>query len=213
MTNADEVMVVPSARAFARRRVEAASHRPLIVGDAVRDWLVLDCPEVVFPYEGSALVEIEERPGMLRWMWPYRTTMGSRATFAKVTYFEEGRPWWGWHQIAPDRLRTPLSIVYGEIATHNHFVVDRGGTVFNRTAPIIKLPSTSTIEEHFGVAGLLNSSIGCFWMKQVFHDKGAGGLSGGLASESWEHRFAHDSTKLSLSPASWMGPLEGVLAS
>ena len=31
-----------------------------------------------------------------------------------------------------DKLRTPLSIVFAEVATHNHFVLDRGGKVFNR---------------------------------------------------------------------------------
>ena len=36
--------------------------------------------------------------------------------------------------------RTPLSITFGEVATHNHFVLDRGGKVFKRTAPVIKLP-------------------------------------------------------------------------
>ena len=31
-----------------------------------------------------------------------------------------------------DRLRIPLSIAFGEVATHNQFVLDRGGKVFNR---------------------------------------------------------------------------------
>ena len=35
---------------------------------------------------------------------------------------------------------TPLSIAFAFVATHNHFVLDRGGKVFKRTAPVIKLP-------------------------------------------------------------------------
>src|SRR5207253_9096996 len=66
-----------------------------------------------------------------------------------------------------------LSIVFAFVATHNHFVLDRGGKVFNRSAPIIKLPAEATENDHFAVLGLLNSSTGCFWMKQVFHDKGS----------------------------------------
>ena len=27
---------------------------------------------------------------------------------------------------------TPLSIAFADVATHNHFVLDRGGKVFNR---------------------------------------------------------------------------------
>ena len=38
------------------------------------------------------------------------------------------------------RYRIPLSIVFAEVATHNHFVLDRGGKVFKQTAPVIKLP-------------------------------------------------------------------------
>ena len=67
-----------------------------------------------------------------------------------------------------DRLRC--------VATHNHFVLDRGGKVFNRTAPIIKLAADATEDDHLALLGLLNSSTACFWMKQVFHNKGGGGI-------------------------------------
>ena len=71
------------------------------------------------------------------------------------------------------KLRTPLSIAFAFVATHNHFVLDRGGKVFNHSAPIIKLPSNATEEDHLALLGLLNSSTACFWMKQVFHNKGS----------------------------------------
>jgi hypothetical protein len=72
-----------------------------------------------------------------------------------------------------ERFRTPLSIAFAFVATHNHFVLDRGGKVFNRSAPIIKLLSNATEEDHLALLGLLNSSTACFWMKQVFHNKGS----------------------------------------
>jgi hypothetical protein len=59
------------------------------------------------------------------------------------------------------------------VATHNHFVLDRGGKVFNRSAPVIKLAAEASEDEHLRLLGYLNSSTGCFWMKQVFHDKGS----------------------------------------
>jgi len=58
-------------------------------------------------------------------------------------------------------------------ATHNHFVLDRGGKVFNRSAPVIKLPEGATEDDHLALIGLLNSSTACFWMKQMFHNKGS----------------------------------------
>jgi hypothetical protein len=60
-----------------------------------------------------------------------------------------------------------MSIAYGEVATHNHFVLDRGGKGFKQTAPIIKLPDDASEAPHHELLGLLNSSAVCFWMKQV----------------------------------------------
>jgi hypothetical protein len=112
--------------------------------------------------------------------------LGHRATFAKKTYFEEGRPWWEWHQIVLERLKTQFSIIFAFVATHNHFVLDRGGKVFKQSAPLIKLPPEASEEDYLGLLGLLNSSVACFWLKQVCHDKGGGGIGGGLATEAWE---------------------------
>jgi hypothetical protein len=52
-------------------------------------------------------------------------------------------------------------------------VLDRGGKVFKQSAPIIKLPPNATEDDHLALLGLLNSSTACFWMKQVFHNKGS----------------------------------------
>ena len=67
------------------------------------------------------------------------------------------------------------------MATHNHFVLDRGGKVFKQTAPVIKLPEGATEDDHLALLGVLNSSTACFWLKQVSHDKGNGGIGGGIA--------------------------------
>jgi hypothetical protein len=171
MTNADEAMLAPRS-AFSRRQVEPNAIRRLALGDEVRDWAIGEGGNAIFPYADELLVPIVSVPGLHRWLWPTRTVLGSRATFARLTYFEEGRPWWEWHQLTPQRLRTPLSIVFGEVATHNHFVLDRGGKVFKQTAPIIKLPATATEDDYLGLLGLLNSSTACFWMKQGGHNKG-----------------------------------------
>ena len=192
MTNADDVMIAPNSVDFSRNGVEQRTHRPLVIGERIRDWSISSLPEVLFPYDES-LIDIDDVPGFGKWVWPSRTTMGSRATFAKLTYFEEGRPWWEWHQISLKRLRTSLSISFAEIATHNHFVLDGGSNIFSRTAPIIKLPEGSTTDDHLGLLSLLNSSAACFWMKQTFFNKGGPG-------DAWEQRYVFDGTKLKRFP-------------
>jgi len=94
-----------------------------------------------------------------------------------------------------------------EVTTHNHFAIDRGGKVFNRTAPVIKLPPDRTIDDHIRLLGLLNSSTACFWLRQVCHDKGGGGIGGGIAAETWERFFAFNGTKVSRFPLAASAPL------
>jgi hypothetical protein len=93
-----------------------------------------------------------------------------------------------------EKLRTPLTITFAFVATHNHFVLDRGGKVFNRSAPIIKLPESATEDEHLRLLGTLNCSVGDFWVRMVSFGKSIG--DGREASEGWQQRLERDSTKL-----------------
>ena len=74
------------------------------------------------------------------------------------TYRTAGRAWYDYHQFPKERARTPLSLAFAFLSTHNHFVFDKGGKVFKRSAPIIKLRSDASEEEFLGLLGLLNSS-------------------------------------------------------
>ncbi|PQO28931.1 BREX-2 system adenine-specific DNA-methyltransferase PglX [Blastopirellula marina] len=170
-THADEAFVHPIG--FSARQGVATGFKRQIRGDNVRDWTSKSEEEILFPYDDN-LNQWPKIPVENRWDWLIRLKTGlwSRSTFGGGTYKQSGRPWYDYHQFPKDRARTPLTITYGEVATHNHFVLDRGGKVFNRTAPVIKLPEDATEEDHLALLGLLNSSIACFWMKQVAHNKG-----------------------------------------
>ncbi|MCP4500472.1 MAG: BREX-2 system adenine-specific DNA-methyltransferase PglX, partial [Deltaproteobacteria bacterium] len=167
MTNADDCMLSSSAH-LKRQGVEPRFIRKLFVGDKVRDWGHSDLPTVVYPYEWpEELLDEDYSKGLFRYLWSFRTTMGARVTFNGGTYHLDGLPWWKWHQVAGDRLRTPLSITFAFVASHNHFVLDRGGKVFKQSAPIIKLPDDATEDDHLVLLGYLNSSVACFYLKQI----------------------------------------------
>ena len=208
MTNADEVMLAPAA-AFARRGVDLAFTRGMVLGDLVRDWAVTPTESALFPYDDQKVIPVEQAPGLAAWMWPCRTVLGNRATFSKLTYFQEGRPWWEWHQIALRRAIGP-TITFAFVATHNHFVLDRGGKVFNRSAPVIKLPAGASEDEHLGLLGLLNSSVACFWMKQIFHNKGSTVDQHGARqrTDAFEDFYEHTSTGLKDFPIPDQRPLD-----
>ena len=198
-TNIDDAMLLPRD-AWRRRGVSAELAMGVVVGDAVRDWALTVQTSAWFPYSGSRLRRARELGDALRTLWPWRTVAWERRTFAKRSYKEEGRPWYEWHQIALRRHETPLSITWGEVTSHNHFTLDRGGNVFNRTAPIVKLPALASEQDHLALLGVLNSSIACFWLKQVCQSKGNGGIGGGIGDESWEPRYAFNAANVAALP-------------
>ena len=110
-------------------------------------------------------------------MWPLRHIWLVRS-FARATRSSESGLTWCEYGHADRRdASAPLSIAFAFVATHNHFVLDRGGKVFNRSAPVIKLTDDATEDDHLALLGVLNSSTACFWMKQVCHNKGGGGVN------------------------------------
>jgi hypothetical protein len=190
MTNADEVMIADRA-SFRRKGVSTI--KKLLLADEFRDWSQRNGTWVYFPYD-SELLPLERDPHAHKWLWPTRTTLGNRATFSKKTYFVEGRAWWSWHQISLERLTPPMSIVFAEIATHNHFLLDRGGKLFKQTAPLMKLPHDSSEDDHLALLGLLNSSTACFWGRQTLF------AHSGARDGKWEERLAWGGTKIEQFP-------------
>lgn len=188
---ADDVYLLPL---YAPRTIGFQSEffKPVVSGDEVRDWQLTPEQSIIFPYKDGALADIRSDSATFKYLWPFRNFLWSRTTFSKKTYREEGRTWWEWHQIALRRIETPLTITLAEVATHNHFVLDRGGKVFKQTAPIIKLPAQATVDDHLGILGLLNSSTACFWFKQVCFQKDT--------KSGWDERFAFDGTKVGQFP-------------
>ncbi len=196
ITGEDDAFVAP-------REVWRRAHllaRPFGVGDRVRDWIINPEDHVVFMYQvETPECSVAPCPAVQRFLWAVRTSLRNRLMFGKMPE-ESGLLWFEYRYLERRRLRGSRLIAFAFVATHNHFVLDRGGKVFNRSAPVIKLPPTASEEDHLGLLGLLNSSTACFWMKQVFADKGNGGIGGGIGDESWERRFEFDGTKLQRFP-------------
>lgn len=173
---------------------------PFVIGDSVRDWTLADVPYAIYPYKSLGGDVIAGSDFVVcRHLAPYRTILQRRTVFGK-SLADTGRSWWEHLEHYRDKLKTPLSIVFAFVATHNHFTLDQGGKIFKQSAPVIKLPTSASEEEHLAILGLLNSSTACFWMRQTFHDKGGGGIGGGIAAETWERFLEYDATKLKQFP-------------
>jgi hypothetical protein len=188
------------------RQLPEAHRRPLIEGDVVRDWGLASRTHVLFPY--SATVQLVDESLFHRWLWPMRAVLEGRRDFSKKTYKECGRAYWEFHQIPVERNLTPLTITFAEVATHNHFVFDRGGKVFKQTAPVIKLSADASEDDHLGLLGLLNSSVACFWLKQACHNKGSTVDQHGARQRTmpFEDFYQYNGTRLEMFPVAASRP-------
>jgi len=117
-------------------------------------------------------------------------------SFNKKTRRDLGEPWWSWYRWIPERFKTPLSIVFAAVATHNHFVLDRGGKVFKQSALVIKLPQEASEEDYRTLLGILNSSTTCLWMKQMMFAKSGQRAVGAHRDRPEEVHFDFNATGL-----------------
>ena len=111
--------------------------------------------------------------------------------------------WFDVGMFFPKRHTARMSIAFAFVATHNHFVLSRGENVFNRTAPVIKLPEGSVEDDHVALLGVLNSSTACFWLKQVSYPKGGnpvGDPGARVSIHGWDRFYEFTGTKLEQFP-------------
>jgi hypothetical protein len=194
----DEVFIAdPSAL---RTRGIATHLRTMVLGDGLRDWQNSGQPFAIFPYDSEFKpINVEGSINLHRWMWPYRTNLSNNVMFGGVTKVQSGCVWSEYGRLTSSKLRVPQSIAFAFVATHNHFVLDRGGKVFNRSAPVIKLPEGASEDEHLALLGVLNSSTACFWLKQNSYPKGGDpiGTDGARVSQQpWSDRYEFTGTTL-----------------
>ncbi|MFJ2716745.1 BREX-2 system adenine-specific DNA-methyltransferase PglX [Streptomyces sp. NPDC087437] len=198
---ADEAYVRPLRKTY-QTIADRKGLRPLMNGEAVRDWQAEPEESIWFPYENTL------KSGYLAAeLWSLRSTLQDRRTF-QGDMADAGLQWWDYMQYTPSAYETPLSITFAEVATHNHFALDRGGRVFKQTSPVIKLDPSSSEGDHLQLAGLLNSSTACFWLKMACQDKPSNGVGRGLESEKWTVRYQFNGSNVERFPLPSTYPTE-----
>jgi hypothetical protein len=171
--------------ALRRFGIEKQHWLPMVEGDVTRDWRINEPIVSLWPYDHASL-QAQGDDHTLKMLWPYKTTLSDRVAYG-LSQLERGLAWFEYSMFFTKRFRVLPSIAFAFVATHNHFVMDRGDKVFSRSAPVIKLPEGATEDDHLALLGVLNSSTACFWLKQNSYDKGAGGIAEGIKAEAWEH--------------------------
>jgi hypothetical protein len=168
-------------------------------GEHISDWHLSDSFFGIWPYTQSKVAASTDIPCTLRLLWTWKSLLCTRRRFG-TPMLARGLTWYEWQELYTAKLRSPTSISYSNVSTHNQFILDRGGKVFNAHAPVIKLDAAASEPDYIQILGILNSSTAGFWLRQVCHPKGTGGIGGGLATELWEQFFDFDNTPVSQLP-------------
>ena len=181
--------------------------RSFVEGDRVRDFRLVDPVLAAFPYSDSSSPVDNHIASAV--FWPWRNGLRTGLAFGQ-TREQKGQRWWEYILPNPRRLTAQRLITFAFVATHNHFVLDRGGKVFNRSAPVIKLPEGASEDDHLALLGVLNSSTACFWLKQNSHNKGSTVDSRGARQTQvpWEDFYEFTGTTLQDYPLPAVLPLD-----
>jgi hypothetical protein len=210
LTREDDAYLIPQ-HSLAARRISSEFRVISVQGEQVRDWSFQEPATALFPYDSSLNpISHVEGENVHQFLWPYKEYLWRRKELGG-DHRQLGRTWWEWNRFLSHWYQIPKSIAFAFVATHNHFVLDRGGKVFNRSAPVIKLPAGATEDDHLALLGLLNSSTACFWMKQVFFPKGGdqvGNEGARIRKTLWDERYEFAGTGLQEFPVTSQYPLE-----
>ncbi|AMV19854.1 BREX-2 system adenine-specific DNA-methyltransferase PglX [Planctomyces sp. SH-PL14] len=163
---------------------------PIVTGEDVRHFQVHPSSVVIFPYNRLTGSPIENFPSSLtRHFWCNRTVLMSRRDYGE-TIQERGLRWIDHSMFFPARYLVRRCLVFAFKATHNHFAMAVGGSVFNRPAPAVILRDDEPDDTYEGLLGIFSSSITALWEREV-HRQVAG-----AGQERWEVRLERNATKL-----------------
>lgn len=184
---------------------------PLVEGDVVRDWSLGTYAVAGWPYADDFSVRpVQDLGSFGQILTTYRSALNKRKRFG-TPMVERGLTWHEWQELYTNKMKSPLTITFAFVTTHNHFVLDRGGKVFKQSAPVIKLPEGASVDEHLALLGVLNSSTACFWLKQNSYPKGGdpvGNDGARVSQQPWSDRYEFTGTTLQDFPLPSILPLD-----
>lgn len=198
-------LIEQSLPVFVRSGVELSALMPYVNGDDVRDWSQGGATTyLTVPYDRQTwtVLSLDNFPGLARFLWPHREWLALRWVSGGTTLRDVGMPFWAIPQLPVRKHVAKFRIAFGEISTHNHFVLDRGGKTFNRTAPLITLREEYLESDHQALVGYLNSSTVAFWCRLVMYAKGGStmGDDAVVTGYPWMDRLALAGTLLQQLP-------------
>ncbi|RZO66306.1 MAG: BREX-2 system adenine-specific DNA-methyltransferase PglX [Sandaracinaceae bacterium] len=166
--------------------------RRFITGKALRNWGYRPSARAIFPYNarGETLAWPQLRESHTQ-LWRYRSQLREGKGPGFKTKRDAGRLFYEYGMFYPDRLFPDPKLAYAYVATHTHCSLVEGGAVFNQGAPLIVMSPTADVTV-YEVLAVLNSSVGCFFARQISHQV--------AAPEPWLSRCHFDAGRIKQVP-------------
>jgi hypothetical protein len=198
----EDSVFIGTEQVFYRYGLNRSSIIPINEGDRIRDWVMGSPDFAVFPYDKTynPVFLTAEQPSY-RYLWKFKNTLSNNKMFGQVTKVESGLMWYEFGRLTSSKLKTPNTIAFALVATHNHFFFSTEVTLFKHSAIIAKLKKSTDIEAHLSLMGLLSSSVACAWARETLFPKG------GYPEGKWQERMEWDGTKLGQFPVPASSPL------
>jgi hypothetical protein len=196
------VLITGEESAFIQNPTRAIFERgvrihPSVEGVDVRDWGISSRSWIVGAYDENSweLLGIDEAKRTLVSMWPLKKILFDRKRFS-VSLRDRGAQWYEWREFYSSRLSSGGVIAFPLVATQNNFVYCKDSVLLRHSSSVIKLPENAAEDQYLDLLGIFNSSLACFWLKQVCQPKGGSGVGCGIKDEKWEERYEFTGTKL-----------------
>lgn len=174
---------------------------PFVTGDVIRDWDAQAESAVLRPFRWSDL-EVEAGPALRKALWAWRRLLEVRIVSGSTSMKKAGREWFDLLRLSRAKHQTLMLLAYGEISTHNHFVLSRDRKLFDKTAQVIKLKTDATEEQYQSLLGFQNSSVYAFWARLNFFQKGGDQAGDGarMSASPWQRHLQMAGTLLKQLP-------------
>ena len=183
--------------------------RPLAAGKEIKCWTFEPYAYAIIPYNPDGdLLRIDTSRPWARQFWMAKRCMEELADFSGLSRRESGTPWWSWYHWISSRNMGGERVVFAKIATHNEATINRDSTVTNQHVFVVQPHRHDQEDACRAVLGTLNSSTACFWLKQVSHGRGNGGVNEGYRGDEWEEFYEFTGAKLQEFPMPQELPVE-----
>ena len=102
----DDMFIGPRD-SFDRQQVEFV--RPLVIGESVHDWGLVDGGAAFVPYDDDfEPIPLDRESHWYRYVWSFRTISSEAVSFGGKTRSQLGDDWWTWYRWIPGRYRIRL---------------------------------------------------------------------------------------------------------